>query len=172
MYAMTAAHTVLPIPSYARVTNMSNQKSVVVRINDRGPFHSNRIIDLSYVAALKLDFVEKGTTQVEVEVITPSKTVLNDALATSKENKANIKEKAHFDFSGGVYLQAGAFSTMAAAKKFYSNLVTLTSTPINLLEENNLTKIIIGPLTNQNAVNKLSGVLKNNFSITPILLGP
>ena len=108
----------------------------------------------------------------EVEVITPSKTVLNDALATSKQTAANIKEKAHFDFSGGVYLQAGAFSTMAAAKQFHSNLVTLTSTPINLLEENNLTKIIIGPLTNQNAVNKLSGVLKNNFSITPILLGP
>ena len=80
MYAMTAAHTVLPIPTYAKVTNMSNQKSVVVRINDRGPFHSNRIIDLSYVAALKLDFVEKGTTQVEVEVITPSKTVLNLSL--------------------------------------------------------------------------------------------
>ena len=172
MYAMTAAHTVLPIPTYARVTNISNQKSVVVRINDRGPFHSNRIIDLSYVAALKLDFVEKGTTQVEVEVITPSKTMPNDTLATSKKTVANIKEKAHFDFSGGVYLQAGAFSTLEAAKQFHANLVTLTSTPINLLEENNLTKIIIGPLTNLNAVNKLSDVLKKNFSITPILLRP
>ena len=172
MYAMTAAHTVLPIPSYARVTNMSNQKSVVVRINDRGPFHSNRIIDLSYVAALKLDFVEKGTTQVEVEVITPPTTLMNDALVTPKKMIANIKEKEHFDSSSGIYLQAGAFSTLAAAQQFSTNLRILTSTPIYLLEENHLTKIIIGPLTNLNALNKLNDVLKKNFSITPILVQP
>ena len=71
MYAMTAAHTLLPIPSYVRVTNLSNGRSVVVRINDRGPFHAERIIDLSYAAAYKLGFVNTGSVQVEVEAILP-----------------------------------------------------------------------------------------------------
>jgi rare lipoprotein A len=71
MYAMSAAHTILPIPSYARVTNLANGKSVVVRINDRGPFHSERIIDLSYAAAYKLGYVNSGHARVEVEAILP-----------------------------------------------------------------------------------------------------
>lgn len=70
MYAMTAAHTVLPIPSYARVTNLANNKSVVVRINDRGPFHSDRLIDLSYTAAHKLGVLGGGRAMVEVETLT------------------------------------------------------------------------------------------------------
>jgi rare lipoprotein A len=73
MYAMTAAHPTLPIPSYARVTSVANGKSVVVRINDRGPFKSERIIDLSYVAAHKLGFIQAGQTSVEVEAIVPGR---------------------------------------------------------------------------------------------------
>ena len=71
MYAFTAAHKTLPLPTYARVTNLENQKSIIVRINDRGPFVGTRIIDLSYVAALKLGMHQKGTAQVEVASITP-----------------------------------------------------------------------------------------------------
>jgi rare lipoprotein A len=74
MYAMTAAHTILPIPSYARVTNLANGKSVVVRINDRGPFQSDRIIDLSYAAAYRLGYATAGSAKVEVEAILPTKT--------------------------------------------------------------------------------------------------
>jgi rare lipoprotein A len=73
MYTMTAAHTILPIPSYARVTNLANGRSVVVRINDRGPFHADRIIDLSYAAAYKLGYVTAGSARVEVEAILPGK---------------------------------------------------------------------------------------------------
>jgi len=69
MYQMTAAHPTLPIPSYARVTNVKNGKSVVVRINDRGPFRSDRVIDLSYAAAYKLGYVQAGQATVEVEAI-------------------------------------------------------------------------------------------------------
>jgi rare lipoprotein A len=72
MFAMTAAHKTLPLPCYARVTNLSNGRSVVVRINDRGPFVDNRIIDLSYSAASKLDMIRKGTAFVQVEVLTPA----------------------------------------------------------------------------------------------------
>lgn len=74
MYAMSAAHTVLPIPSYARVTNVSNGKSVVVRVNDRGPFIDNRLIDLSYTAAHKLGIIGAGSGMVEVESIIPGST--------------------------------------------------------------------------------------------------
>lgn len=69
MYAMTAAHATLPIPSYVRVTNLANGRSVVVRVNDRGPFKSDRVIDLSYVAAYKLGFIQAGQARVEVEAI-------------------------------------------------------------------------------------------------------
>jgi rare lipoprotein A len=69
MYAMSAAHPTLPIPSYARVTNLKNNKSVIVRVNDRGPFHAGRVIDLSYTAALKLGYVSQGSTDVFVESI-------------------------------------------------------------------------------------------------------
>ena len=69
MYAMTAAHPTLPIPSYVRVTNLANGRSVVVRVNDRGPFKSERVIDLSYVAAYKLGFIQAGQARVEVEAI-------------------------------------------------------------------------------------------------------
>jgi len=72
MYAMTAAHTLLAIPSYARVTNLGNGRSVVVRINDRGPFQDGRLIDLSFAAAYKLGYVGQGSARVEVEAIIPS----------------------------------------------------------------------------------------------------
>ncbi|MFO1457461.1 MAG: septal ring lytic transglycosylase RlpA family protein, partial [Steroidobacteraceae bacterium] len=71
MYAMTAAHKTLPIPVFARVTNLRNGRSVVVRINDRGPFVADRLIDLSYTAAWKLDMLRNGTAPVEVRVLTP-----------------------------------------------------------------------------------------------------
>lgn len=71
MYQLTAAHRSLPIPCFARVTNLANGKSTVVRVNDRGPFHSERIIDLSFAAAVKLGFHDQGTAQVSVEVLEP-----------------------------------------------------------------------------------------------------
>jgi len=86
MYAMTAAHPILPIPSYARVTNLRNGRSVVVRINDRGPFHDGRVIDLSYTAACKLDVLAGGSTQVEVETIIPDATT---TVAAAPKPRAN-----------------------------------------------------------------------------------
>ena len=80
MYKRTAAHPTLPIPSYVRVTSVSNGKSVVVRINDRGPFHTDRIIDLSYAAAYKLGYTGAGSTKVEVEAVVPSQAQRRAAL--------------------------------------------------------------------------------------------
>jgi rare lipoprotein A len=81
MFKMTAAHPTLPIPSYARITNLRNGKQVIVRINDRGPFHASRIIDLSYTAALKLGYVQTGSAELEVERILP------DEIARMQEEK-------------------------------------------------------------------------------------
>ena len=80
MFAMTAAHKTLPLPCYARVTNLSNGRSVVVRINDRGPFVANRIIDLSYSAATRLDMIRNGTAFVQVEVLTPAAPALTASM--------------------------------------------------------------------------------------------
>ncbi len=92
MFAMTAAHKTLPLPCYARVTNLANGRSVVVRINDRGPFVANRIIDLSYTAALKLDMIRNGTAFVQVEALTPGAPALPAALpvSTTAASAANV----------------------------------------------------------------------------------
>jgi rare lipoprotein A len=101
MYAMTAAHKTLPIPCYARVTNLANGRSIVVRINDRGPFVDNRIIDLSYTAAHKLDMTRAGTTFVEVEVLTPG--------SLPEAARALTPQPLPTLVAPGLFLQAGAF---------------------------------------------------------------
>jgi rare lipoprotein A len=104
MYGMTAAHKTLPLPAYARVTNLRNGRSVVVRINDRGPFKANRIVDLSYAAALRLDMVREGTTLVEVRVLEP------DGAPPPPPAAATI------------YAQAGAFASEANATRLRDRL--------------------------------------------------
>jgi rare lipoprotein A len=116
MYAMTAAHTILPLPSYARVTNVANGKSVIVRVNDRGPFHEDRLIDLSYVAAQRLGLLGHGSGIVEVEAIIPG----NDApppppAAPALEAAAPSAVSAE---PGGIYVQLGAFSVAGNADAF------------------------------------------------------
>ena len=92
MYAFTAAHKSLPLPSYARVTNLDNGKSIVVRVNDRGPFHANRIIDLSYAAAVKLGYREKGVARVEVQALTPGES-MDVAAAAPKPADATAMDR-------------------------------------------------------------------------------
>jgi len=108
MYGMTAAHKTLPLPAYARVTNLSNGRSVVVRINDRGPFAKNRIIDLSYTAAAKLDMLRDGTALVEVRVLRPGG---DDSLRRSDETPPQT-----------LYIQAGAFADESNAKRLVQRL--------------------------------------------------
>jgi rare lipoprotein A len=108
MYGMSAAHKTLPLPAYARVTNLSNGKSVVVRINDRGPFAKNRIIDLSYTAAAKLEMLRDGTALVEVRTLRPGG---DDNLRRSDETPPQT-----------LYVQAGAFADEVNAKRLVERL--------------------------------------------------
>ena len=108
MYAMTAAHKTLPLPCYARVTNLRNGKTVVVRINDRGPFVANRLIDLSYTAAAKLDMIREGTTLVEVRALSPT---VPDELTRSAAQPPPA-----------LYVQAGAFADQQHAQRLLARL--------------------------------------------------
>ena len=118
MYAMTAAHTSLPLPTYVRVRNLRNDKSVVVRVNDRGPFLHNRIIDLSYAAALKLDMVKDGTSLVEVTAIsfdTPKDDVPVRRTATPPPQPEPEPVPAPAEHT--VFVQVGAFGSQENADR-------------------------------------------------------
>jgi rare lipoprotein A len=106
MYAMTGAHKTLPLPAYVRVTNLRNGRSVVVRINDRGPFKDGRIVDLSYTAAAKLDMLKDGTALVEVQALTPG----GDSRITAPSPP------------GRLFVQAGAFGEEANAARLAARL--------------------------------------------------
>ena len=109
MYAMSAAHPTLPIPSYVRVSNPANGRSVVVRVNDRGPFLADRIIDLSYTAAWKLGYVDAGSARVEVESVLPGQP-LPATVATPVSVPVPVPAATVAAEAKGVYLQLGAFS--------------------------------------------------------------
>lgn len=112
MYAMSAAHKNLPIPSYVRVTNLDNNKQVIVRVNDRGPFHEGRVIDLSYAAATKLGYAKKGTARVKVELIRPEKRNVTSGAGEALDVEDKV---AHF-------IQLGAFSSLSSAEKMLSQV--------------------------------------------------
>lgn len=118
MYAMTAAHKTLPLPSYVRVTNLRNNRSVIVRVNDRGPFVSNRIIDLSYAAAERLDMIRDGTSLVEVT------TIGFDELESDEPARQVRLEDAAETLSPAatIYLQVGAFGDAENARRRFSML--------------------------------------------------
>lgn len=94
MYGMTAAHTQLPLPTYVQVTNLKNGKQVVLRVNDRGPFHGNRVIDLSYTAAKKLDIIREGTGLVEVRALDPRNYRLAQNRTVNSSNNASVKTES------------------------------------------------------------------------------
>lgn len=111
MFKITGAHPILPIPSYARVTNLSNGKQIIVRINDRGPFHSNRIMDLSYTAALKLGYLGKGSGEIELERLLP------DEIARMAENrKGQIVQTEQVGDEGARAAQAAVEREQVLAK--------------------------------------------------------
>lgn len=178
MYGMTAAHKSLPIPSYARVTNIENGKSVVVRINDRGPFHGARLIDLSYVAAMKLGYADKGTAKVLIEVIDTEvhpQTIANPPLIAQVAHKTPSKPKptpSTSAASSGNYLQVGAFSDLVSANKLKGKIRSLTSRPISVRNQNNLFKLWIGPIANNLELQRIKAMLKNTANLSAFSVSP
>jgi rare lipoprotein A len=128
MYGMTAAHKTLPLPAYVRVTNLQNGRSIVVRVNDRGPFVGNRIIDLSYTAASKLDMLRNGTAMVEVRSLEPVSSDTPLVTQVTAPNPAtNVPPNPATDVTTvsvprALYIQAGAFSDPKNAERLVEKL--------------------------------------------------
>lgn len=160
MYAMTAAHKTLPLPSFLRVTNLKNHRQVVVRVNDHGPFHANRIIDLSYAAASKLGILKTGTGLVELEAVFPgspsSATRYASAPVSSFENdESEVIQNDHT----GLFLQVGAFSNKDNASRMKTRLHSLFKQPINIqsvkVASGRVYRVRVGPLGNVDAVDHM-----------------
>tara|TARA_R110002072_G_scaffold135654_1_gene277148 strand:- start:634 stop:1482 length:849 start_codon:yes stop_codon:yes gene_type:complete len=146
MYAMTAAHKNLPLPTYVEVTNLKNGKQIIVKVNDRGPFHENRIIDLSYTAAIKLDIVKDGTGLVEIRAVGPGQAVsVDSAKGAPVVNSPTVKNK------DGFYIQVGSFSNLVNAEGLKQKLAPIGEDKINIsqvvVSGNTLYRVRIGPLT-------------------------
>lgn len=161
MFAMTAAHKTLAIPSYVRVTNLENGRSVVVRVNDRGPFHDGRVIDLSYAAAKKLGYHNKGTAKVHIEVIAPDMPAPATQIATAGPMPAIVttppaSSAATASAAGTAstrdvpmtYLQLGAFSKHETATALVDKASAATGAKVQVRQEpaRSLYKVVIGPI--------------------------
>jgi len=149
MFGMTAAHKTLPLPTYVRVTNLENDLSIVVRVNDRGPFHSNRVIDLSYSAASRLDMLDKGTALVEVSAIDPRLPQLVD-----------IKKKPVLDDKARIYLQLASFGNEEAAITVRAQMQRYLKRPVIVdkakTEQGKVYRVQVGPINSLELADKVS----------------
>lgn len=179
MYKMTAAHPTLPLPSYARVTNLRNGKQVIVRINDRGPFHSERIIDLSYTAALKLGYIGNGSSELQVERLLPEEIARlkseknsknaasinvadeNDAIARIAATGSTARVAAE---TGGFYLQFGAYAQMQNAQAALQRLLSVWPQDLpmpSVIQAQGLYRLHSGPFPAREDAGKAASILQS-----------
>ena len=171
MYAMTAAHPTLPLPSYARVTNLANGRSVVVRVNDRGPFHPGRIIDLSYAAAYRLGIAQKGSGDVEVESILPA--AAPPSLAGRLPPVAAVESRPALALpigqeAGGYVTQLGAFANYANAQEFVARLANQTGTADvepKVRQDSGLYRVYVGPYSNREEARRAADRLRDALGL-------
>jgi rare lipoprotein A len=165
MFQMTAAHKNLPIPCYARVTNQENGKSVIVKVNDRGPFHASRVMDVSWAAAAKLDMLGKGTAKISIEVVDA---VGKTAIAqTTRPVAAPIIDSTQF------FVQVGAFGAKDNALSLQSKLAAIVPMPIEISEAttpNTVHKVQVGPFSDVASAEKARSYLAQMSSGTPIIV--
>jgi len=171
MYAMTAAHPTLPLPSYARVTNPANGRSVVVRVNDRGPFHPGRIIDLSYAAAYRLGIAQKGSGEVEVESILPGAAPPLLAGPLPPVAASEIRPVVALPIgqeAGGYVTQLGAFANYANAQEFVARLANQTGTlgvEPRIRQDSGLYRVYVGPYSNREEARRAADRLRDALGL-------
>lgn len=200
MYGMTAAHPVLPIPSYARVTNLKNGKSVVVRINDRGPFLNGRLIDLSYTAAWKLGYAEQGSASVQVDTIIPGETTVlaaapearaieppapvqaalkpesaddDDPIAAFARDDAAPRAVPAVAGKGGMFLQLGSFASRVNAESFRERLSSElpdAGAPLSVVSAKGLFRIHLGPYASAQDATTAAERLGKQLHIKPFIV--
>ncbi|MGB5717129.1 MAG: septal ring lytic transglycosylase RlpA family protein [Gammaproteobacteria bacterium] len=158
LYAMTAAHKTLPLPTYVEVTNLKNSRSVIVKVNDRGPFHGDRLIDLSYSAAAKLDILQYGTGQVEIRAIDTQQ------VATAAPPAASVAVPDAMQANEALYLQVGAFSSRGNAQRMQADLLSQNIGAVRIVETSTAAgtffKVQVGPLASHTEVNRVTQDLK------------
>jgi rare lipoprotein A len=157
MYEMSAAHKTLPLPSFVRVTNVKNGKQVVVRVNDRGPFHSGRVIDLSYAAALKLDVLKHGVADVKLDVIhvdQAGKVTVGRSPTITNENTGKTNKQ--------LFIQVAALQNKTQIDKLANGLNNLYQHSYKTKFEKGIYKLHLGPMKNEHEADKLLNELKNN----------
>ena len=157
---MTAAHKTLPLPTYLQVTNLRNGKKIIVKVNDRGPFVNNRLIDLSYAAAKKLDMTGTGTAPVSVVAITPGITRLaSNNTSIRKESYHGYQQTKHVP-----YIQLGLFKQRAAAQKLALLVKQWTRSPVNVkttsIHKHYYYQVVVGPLPNKKSSQQLAHILQ------------
>jgi len=168
MYAMTAAHPTLPVPSYARVTNLQNGKSVVVRINDRGPFSSGRMMDLSFAAAYKLGFAETGIAAVEVESIVLGQSAPPAETPVAAEPAIPVTAE-----TAGIYLQLGAFSARTNAESFRDRIqkqLSWLKQPVQVQARGKLFRLHLGPYQNRREANAVAEKIRAELDFKPLVV--
>jgi rare lipoprotein A len=155
MYAYSAAHKTLPLPCYVRVTNLENGRSVIVRVNDRGPFVANRLIDLSYVAAVKLGVWPKGTALVEVRGIDPAHPPRTEPAPISAVSSAPQKTPKPL-----LYLQIGAYADVANAERAAATLRAAHLGPVQVVTAEHAGRVVhrvrLGPLADVDEADRLT----------------
>lgn len=163
MYSMTAAHKTLPIPCYVQVTNLDNGRKAIVRVNDRGPFHQDRIIDLSYAAAKKLGVYAAGTSNVEVVAIDPA--------SFDPQKYAQPPLAAP---SGEAFLQLGAFSSPDAAESYRRRALSKTGHDVRVYKEvaggKTLFKVLVGPFPSHNTLLAVKDKLQRSDNLTSFVV--
>ena len=197
MFAMTAAHKTLPIPSYAKVTNVRTGASVVVRINDRGPFHGDRIIDLSYAAASRIGVASAGSGLVDVERVfagqvvvasaqpaaaaplttplapTPAITAIaTTAIATAPVTAPAIETPVVSVDAGSLFLQLGAFSSAENAELFRSRMqgeLNWNREPIDIAQRDGLHRVRLGPYRNRDEALAIAEKVRATLGYSPAL---
>lgn len=177
MYSMTAAHTILPLPSYVKVTNLENGRSVIVRVNDRGPFKHEREIDLSYAAAYKLRLIEKGSGLVEVEAIDPNQYIADKNSATPSSTAPpvaapNQQNTTNAASNKPLYIQAGAFGDENNALDRERKIEALNveqNARIKRVYNNGLYRLLIGPYSSRQQAEKIANAIHQRLYIPTII---
>ena len=141
MHLATAAHKSLPLPTYAEITNLDNGRKVIVKINDRGPFKDDRLIDMSYGAALRLDMIPTGTARVDVRVID----VLTDPVEQNVLVTNQAETMADNGSDGGTWLQVGAYGKSDGAQNLAGQLEQADLSPVSIHNIDNLFRVWLGP---------------------------
>jgi rare lipoprotein A len=182
MHGMTAAHPILPIPSYVKVTNVNNGASVIVRVNDRGPFKHDRLIDLSYVAAHKLGIVANGSGKVEVELIDTRNMNATSAnvipVAVTQTNSQAIANASNSNTTQQFFVQAGAFKSELNASQLKQTIQTQNMASISSgqnititnVYNNGFYKVRLGPYSSQQAADLAASEIRKTHNLSALVV--